>query len=139
VAAILLTMVFWLLNSCVHGAWEVKQALGDSEAMAELGEQVDVDSEVPEPLRWIGGVLDAAHYALPKTRDGRRVVELLRAEHAAEVEPGPEELDPWKIYGRRFGWRAPPPYNAWLSIGTTLAFAGLALSLAWWRLARIDF
>jgi hypothetical protein len=144
VGAILLTMTFATLNSCTHGAWEVKQAYSDSQELADLGEQVDLDpGAMPEPLRWIGGALDVAHYALPKTRDARRLAELLRAEPqdspATETEAGFEEFDPWKVYGKRFGWRAPLAYNAWLSLGTTLAFAGLVLACAWWRLARIDF
>jgi ABC-type transport system involved in multi-copper enzyme maturation permease subunit len=42
-------------------------------------------------------------------------------------------------YESRFGWTAPLPYNVWFSIGSSLAFALLMLSLAWWRLSRIDF
>jgi ABC-type transport system involved in multi-copper enzyme maturation permease subunit len=144
VAAILLTMFFLMANGCVHFAWEVKQVATDAEASGELGRQMDIDADdVPEPLRWIGGVLDAAHYAMPKLADGERVVGLLREPRGPDLHPEREEpeldFNPREVYGESFGWRAPPPYNAWLSIGTTLAFAGLVLGLGWWRLSRIDF
>jgi hypothetical protein len=141
VGAILLTMTFATLNSCTHYAWEVKQVYTEDEAPVALGQEADGDpGELPAALRWLGGILDAAHYTLPKTRDARRLTGLLRAEEqSAASEPAFEEFDPSKAYGERFGWRAPLPYNAWLSLGSTLAFAGLVLALAWWRLLRIDF
>lgn len=42
-------------------------------------------------------------------------------------------------YERRFGWTSPWQYNAFVSIGTTIAFALAMLLLARWRLSRIDF
>jgi hypothetical protein len=144
VAAILLTMIFLMGNGCVHFAWEVKQIATDPEAGGELGRQTGIDADdVPRALRWLGGTLDAAHYALPKLKDGERLVGLLREPRGPDMDPGragrEPQFDPREAYTLRFGWRAPAPYNAWLSVGTTLAFAGLVLGLGWWRLSRIDF
>ena len=45
--------------------------------------------------------------------------------------------------GQRFenllGWDAPLPYNIFFSLGSSLAFLGVVLALAWLRLSRIDF
>lgn len=47
--------------------------------------------------------------------------------------------DPDEWYEERFGWTSELPYNAFLSIGTSLAFAIVMLWLARLKLERIDF
>jgi hypothetical protein len=47
--------------------------------------------------------------------------------------------DPFDAYDRRFGWSAPLAYNAWFSLGSTLAFTLAVLLIGIWRLSRIDF
>jgi ABC-type transport system involved in multi-copper enzyme maturation permease subunit len=49
------------------------------------------------------------------------------------------EIDPVGWRKRQFGWTAPPKHNAFLSIGTTLAFCALLMALALWRLRCMDF
>jgi len=54
----------------------------------------------------------------------------------------PEIDDPFQnphSYERKFGFDAEWKYNAWFSIGTTLAFLVLTLLVGWWKLSRIDF
>jgi ABC-type transport system involved in multi-copper enzyme maturation permease subunit len=48
-------------------------------------------------------------------------------------------LDPEAWYETRFGWSSPLKFNAFFSIGSSLAFAALMLAVAAWRLSRIDF
>lgn len=49
------------------------------------------------------------------------------------------ELSPEAWYERRFGWTSIWKYNAFFSLGTSIAFALILLWLASWRLKRIDF
>ena len=42
-------------------------------------------------------------------------------------------------YQKRLGWSAPWRYNAFFSIGSSLAFTLLMLLLGWWKVARTDF
>jgi len=49
------------------------------------------------------------------------------------------EIDPVGWRERQFGWTAPLEHNAFASIGSTLAFCGLLMALALWRLRRMDF
>ena len=42
-------------------------------------------------------------------------------------------------YDRKFGWSGPWQFNAWFSIGTTLAFVAAVIALGLWKLRRIDF
>lgn len=82
--------------------------------------------ELTAPAGWLDG--DGRRAALERfARD-------LRFEREADSTDDPET---W--YQRRFGWTAPPRFNAALSLASTLAFVALALGLALWRLARLDF
>lgn len=297
VAAILLTAVFFMGTSCLQAGWEIKQFAVESELAESLNDaesEGQGQAELPGFVRALAGGLDVAHLVLPRTRDARRLTELLRDElerprgsdggpelldaatglsltappagferlargpfardgavwtapepgggesrlalepadpalehgktairaledqlasnpNASELEPlrgplagragqglrwreerqdGPRrrerwyfqgqdrlfaldvdvdhglaaagELDatlaqflqdlhfagdadpfavhdPWQAYEDRFTWDAPLPYNAWYSLASTLAFAGIALAVGWWRLSRIDF
>jgi hypothetical protein len=49
------------------------------------------------------------------------------------------DLEAGELYEARFGWTAPHEFNAFVSLGTSIAFALLMLLIARWRLARIDF
>jgi hypothetical protein len=42
-------------------------------------------------------------------------------------------------YDDRFDWDAPLAFNAWFSIGSSLAFVAVMLLFGFWRLSRIDF
>lgn len=57
---------------------------------------------------------------------------------------GDEDGDPFEMgardpYERKFGWDAEWKYNAFFSIGSTLAFIAAMLAIAWLKLRRIDF
>ena len=95
VAAILLTAVFFMGTSCVHAGWEIKQFFVDNELAESLDEDL-TEEELPGFVRVLGGALDVAHLALPKTRDARRLTELLRDElqRPPADEAGPELLEP---------------------------------------------
>ena len=80
VAAILLALIFYTGNGCVHAAWELKeftQALeaGKSKSAEEDTNQDTAGRKVLEVM--ILG-LDAAHYTLPKTGDAPRIAAMLR-------------------------------------------------------------
>jgi ABC-type transport system involved in multi-copper enzyme maturation permease subunit len=49
------------------------------------------------------------------------------------------DLEPKEWYEKKFGWTAPFKYNAFVSLGTSIAFALILLGIAGWRLKRIDF
>lgn len=49
------------------------------------------------------------------------------------------DLEPKEWYEKRFGWTAAFKYNAFVSLGTSIAFALIMLGIAAWRLKRIDF
>ena len=51
---------------------------------------------------------------------------------------GLDEYDPGAWYEKRFGWTSPWRYNAFFSIGSSLAFVLVMLALAGWKLGRID-
>lgn len=48
-------------------------------------------------------------------------------------------VDPETWYAKRFGWTAPPKFNAFVSIGTTVLFCAILMWAAVWRVRRIDF
>ncbi|MEX1025930.1 MAG: ABC transporter permease [Planctomycetota bacterium] len=78
VAAILLTVLFWFFNSCVHGGWsmmEMSREIGpfvqveDHEADSDgADETLEVDDR-PALLRWLHTSLYVGHLILPKTGD----------------------------------------------------------------------
>jgi len=47
-------------------------------------------------------------------------------------------VDPSTWYAKRFGWTAPMPFNAFVSILTTLLFSLTLLAAAVWRVQRTD-
>lgn len=50
-----------------------------------------------------------------------------------------ERIDPKAWYSSKFGWSAPLKFNAWFSLGSTLAFVLILFGLGMWKLKRIDF
>ncbi|MDP6538080.1 MAG: ABC transporter permease [Planctomycetota bacterium] len=48
-------------------------------------------------------------------------------------------MDPSTWYRRQFDWGSPLAFNAFFSIGSSLAFASLMLALAWLRIRTVDF
>ena len=100
VAALLLTMIFFLLNSCVHGIWEGKEsgAFGGSskaELIAEQGEQAKAEEERGF-VEWLVITSDVLHYTLPKTGDAERMARILRRgvedRHKELVDSGRTDL-----------------------------------------------
>jgi ABC-type transport system involved in multi-copper enzyme maturation permease subunit len=73
--------------------------------------------------------------------DWMRSDEALKAEQAflRSFSVRHDDDNPFSFYEERFGWTAPLKYNAFFSIGSSLAFAAVMLALGWWRLSRIDF
>ena len=73
--------------------------------------------------------------------DGEAASELVKAQfsaYAPEID-GALRNSPDDWFEKQFGWSAPLKYNAFFSVGTTLAFVLLALGTAWLFLRRIDF
>lgn len=113
-------------------------------------------------------LVETAHFILPKTFDAKFITadlrdRLITAEDEWELERAREQteedleagrkiavreqdgilaterMNPLVYYKTRLGWDAELRYNYWFSIGSSLAFVGLALALAWLRLRRISF
>ncbi|MBI5365329.1 MAG: ABC transporter permease [Planctomycetes bacterium] len=100
VAAILMSVVFFMGTGCVHSSWLVKSFFQESEAAdavraelehsgtEETGEVVKPtaqESESPWIMRMLMTTLDSLHYALPKTSDADYLTKKLRK--AVEGEP----------------------------------------------------
>jgi hypothetical protein len=87
VAAILLTLVFMMFNSCVHTGWQLKDMALDpdsrSNRMSAVEDELPADApEVSEdPSGWVRAAyvaLDVAHFVLPKTGDASLISRKLR-------------------------------------------------------------
>jgi ABC-type transport system involved in multi-copper enzyme maturation permease subunit len=50
-----------------------------------------------------------------------------------------DDPNPWTWHRERFGWTAPLEFNAFYSLGSSLAFIAAVLGFCAWRLRRIDF
>ncbi|MBK7876796.1 MAG: ABC transporter permease [Planctomycetes bacterium] len=104
VAAILMSVVFFMGTGCIHGTWTAVSWGRESEAADALRVQMEAGSgdeaadaakaakdaqkaedEAPWILRALLGVLDGLHYALPKTSDADVLTRKLRK--AVEGEP----------------------------------------------------
>lgn len=64
---------------------------------------------------------------------------VLSFSRAASFGQDPNLRNPEAWYEAKFGWTSPWDFNAFVSIGTSLAFALVMLLLARWRLSRMDF
>ena len=63
-----------------------------------------------------------------------------RNEFLANMKLGRAEFQqPGEWYRDQFGWTAPLRFNAFFSIGTSLAFAAAMIAIAWIRLKLTDF
>jgi ABC-type transport system involved in multi-copper enzyme maturation permease subunit len=97
VAALLLSLLFFMGNGCVHFIWSSKEfALQQEEIVARLtpeaGTDADKDDGVLEALlHGLTIALDTAHYTLPKTSEAEYITDLLRAKISRET---PEFLEP---------------------------------------------
>ncbi len=102
-AAILITIVFFMFNGCVHGIWrgieysragELERALNTvrDEAAGADAELADLELPEAEPSSSIDtfknilfGFVDTLHYTLPKTGDVKLIATMLRK--SIETEP----------------------------------------------------
>jgi ABC-type transport system involved in multi-copper enzyme maturation permease subunit len=76
VAAILVTVVFFPMNSCLQNGWVVKEAaFAAREARMADGEEAE---EQGATMRTLARVLDALHWVLPKTNDADALAASLR-------------------------------------------------------------
>ncbi len=88
VAAILITLVFMLFNSCVHQGWQAKELFLDpnsAERVRQREEDAQADQADPrdESSRWrslLFGTVDTLHYVLPKTTEAPAIARKLRAD-----------------------------------------------------------
>jgi hypothetical protein len=70
-------------------------------------------------------------------RRGDRIDQFMTGVRVTKDEAAYSDPGPW--YTARLGWTSPVKFNAFFSIGSSLAFAALMLGIATWRLSRIDF
>ena len=100
VAAILLTVLFWFVNSCIHTAWggmelteDLKGAILEAENIAENEEEDAEAADVDDRhafVRYLHKGLHVAHLVLPKTSDADVLAQKLRkaVSPPAYQEPG---------------------------------------------------
>ena len=161
-AAMILGIMFFMFNGCVHSTWQMVEAYGapldqmTQGALAESEEEA-LEDEKFEALKTAGRkTLNAVHYALPKTTEAPELVVHVQAafgfDKALEARSGFREseseraaqsdfenVDPEAIFARRFGFDAEDwRYNAWFSLLSSLAFVGVVLGVGCWRLRRLD-
>lgn len=92
VAAMLLTMIFFFFNGCIHQFWIQKEQESEKQTLAKLaaelvdeedeaGEEAEEedDSDLPPFVRLLLFTLDAIHYVGPKTTDAGYLTARLRA------------------------------------------------------------
>jgi len=100
-AAILLTLILFVIAGAVHGGWTMVEYFKNQEAVQVLHVGSDEDSESDERegthpvVAVLVGILDSLHYALPKTSDADIITEKLRkalTEAPPEVETDDGEL-----------------------------------------------
>lgn len=120
VAAMLVTLVFYAFNGCVHNAWQVKERTRDDPGM--FAEDAD------EFRKETGGAflataviaLDVAHYALPKTTE---------ADFIARSTRQKLERRGYEFWDQETGFFiAEPPDGFLREAGSSIEGAGLAWS-----------
>jgi ABC-type transport system involved in multi-copper enzyme maturation permease subunit len=80
VASLLLGVVFFFGNACVHRIWSVKEyAVQFQTTVEEQVERRDDDGPSQEVVDGLVVALDALHYALPKTNDAGFLADRVRA------------------------------------------------------------
>lgn len=85
VAALLLALLFFMVNGCIHGGWAVKEGVMQTDEMrrflagepSEPGEEHD--GPPPALVDGFFTTVDVLHYTLPKTTEAAMITELLRA------------------------------------------------------------
>ncbi|MBM3975747.1 MAG: ABC transporter permease [Planctomycetes bacterium] len=131
VAALLLALLFFMVNGCIHGGWTAKEGALQNEEfqrfLADLPPEPGKEREGP-PVALVDGLittLDVLHYVLPKTTEGELITELLRVKITRSE---PDFFDPEsKLRIQKFapGTRAdrerPAPEVLDLSIATSAA------------------
>lgn len=91
VAAILISLVFFVGTGCVHRFWVLRTYLSEGEVISQLRVQsrpgAEEEAPIPEVLdqervgtlgRILVGILDTLHWTLPKTRDADVITRRLR-------------------------------------------------------------
>lgn len=78
VAALLLTMIFFIFNSCVHTGWEMKDA-GASNPIPQVEDTTPTERTMTSlVIDTMVAIFDGLHYTLPKTGDATRMAKLAR-------------------------------------------------------------
>ncbi len=75
IAAILLSLVFFVFNGCIHRGWQFKEY---ATAMEEATREEDSVSERSPLVSTLGTILDGLHWVLPKTSDADILAEKMR-------------------------------------------------------------
>ena len=78
VAAILVSLVFFLFNGCIHQGWITLQHSDARAAAVRATEEGSSEKEADALLGGLRGLLSLAHHALPKTTDADIIVDSLR-------------------------------------------------------------
>ncbi len=143
-ASLLLTLVFVGFNGCVHVGWTLMETERHNKAHEQgiAPAEVELKEGVPSFVRVGLSGLEVARFVLPKTTDTDALLRLVR-------EGPPERREPKNRTGRQataapmesmeLRWGGPWRQNAWISLGTSLAFALVILLIAVLRLGRLRF
>jgi ABC-type transport system involved in multi-copper enzyme maturation permease subunit len=83
IAAVLMTVLFFVVNLIVHGGWSVKEAIVDrhgepAASSAPSGGEAAQEEGLSVPMRAFVVVADVFHYALPKTGDAALIAKSFR-------------------------------------------------------------
>jgi hypothetical protein len=143
-ASLLLTMVFAGFNGCVHAVWgfSEQERHVEAEKRGIPPAEVSFKEGTPAIVRFGLTGVEVAHLVLPKPGDAPELLELIREgpleqRVARPLFPAaPAARQPSTLAMR---WGGPWRQNAWVSLGTSLAFALAVLLLASWRLGRLRF
>lgn len=94
-AAILLSLILFLFSGCIHRGWMFKEFATEQRVASELEDQAEAETpkseaqiraegaaDNPAFVNFLLGLLDALHYALPKTTEAAILTEKLKRDLA---------------------------------------------------------
>lgn len=161
-AAMILGIMFFMFNGCVHGTWQTVEAFGTQLDAVATNNAAETEEEAQADDKWEAvkdagrAALNGAHYVLPKTTEASDLMVHLQAKLgfdrslAAREEFNQssmerrnkrqeESFNPETMFSNRFGFDAEDwRYNAWFSLLSSLGFVAFVLGIGCWRISRLD-
>ena len=108
VASILLSIIFFMINGCVHGGWITKEQLMETHRLER-----ELEGEEPEEFGAVATTmlfaLDALHFTLPKTTDADYITAKLRKAIERDEPPYLDPVSQFEIAELPEGFRERDP------------------------------